>query len=751
MTLGNPVILALVLAFFQADAPAPGPSANVEITYRTIGQAALPPTWTVLLRPSPEGPVSRHPAKAGEPLRLQLPAGSNWEVAADLPGFWVPRKTLAAGRVGETSRLELELWPLGKISGHVKVEKSMTMPQGVLVKTVAAPASLKRPPMPPGVLTCPIDKEGSWSCSVPAATFDLVVTAEGFIPHYRWGVEVPPARTLPLGTFQLDRGGSLAAWVVAEGGTTDPSHTVAKLSFLAACDTDVKAVLDLDRVAVERPVSKNGFLQITGLAPGSYALEVRQPGLAPARVANVIISQQAETFLPEPLLLTQPIALDFEIMPPLDERGEPWRAQVTRRIEGASLPAPFAYDGPADGEGRFTVSDQSPGWFRVAILDSEDNRVHTEPERQFDASARYAIELHRIAVTGRVRLGSEPLAGILWFGGRHGMKRVKMKADEEGRFTGVLSSEGFWVVDVEATDPRFQASTRTEVRPDRSGKAALSIDLPDTRVFGRIVDQQGKPEPRAILWITTQGIDQNVQPDGTGTFDVRGLPEGLLALIATGDGSAQSERALVNAVQGSKVGPLELRLRPIRKLSGTVLSPTGPVAGARIVALANSPAVGSGQAMTGPGGTFTLELPENVPAVTAVVKAPGFGTQAFPLALEGKTISLMLSEAAGEIAIALPRATAELQQENLRVALFQNGFELPISLLREDASSSSGTQEAPLLRLANLAPGQYSACFARKQVESKGSLEHAPKAAVACDSGQLASGAILALTLNSRD
>jgi len=48
----------------------------------------------------------------------------------------------------------------------------------------------------------------------------------------------------------------------------------------------------------------------SGLAPGSYALEVRQPGLATARVANVVVTSQAETFIPDPLSLTRPKSCD---------------------------------------------------------------------------------------------------------------------------------------------------------------------------------------------------------------------------------------------------------------------------------------------------------------------------------------------------------------------------------------------------------------------------------------------------------
>jgi len=613
----------------------------------------------------------------------------------------------------------LDLWPLGKISGRIQVkEKGVAPPREVLVKTVAAPALLKRPPMPPGVLVCPVDKEGNWTCSLPAAKFDLAITAEGFTPHYRWSVEVAPVKSLGLGVFQLERGGSVAGWVAVEGGAIDPAHAVARLALLSACDTDVSTIQQLDRIAVERPVSRDGFFQFTGLAAGSYSLEVHQPGLAPARVTDVRVAPRVETLLPEPLVLTRPIALEFEIVPPRDEQGESWRAQVIRRTED-SRPAPIVFDGRADPQGRFTVMDQSPGWFRVVVLDSRGNRVHSEPERQLDAATRHTIALHRIAVHGQLRLGSEPLAGTLWFGGRYGEKRIKIEADEEGHFTGVLPDQSSWVVDVEATEPKLNARVRAETHADRAGRAALAIDLPDTRVFGRVVDQRGKPAPQADLVVTTEGLDQHLQADGAGAFDLRALPPGLLSLIASDGGSGQSERAVVDAVPGAKVGPVELRLRPSRHLNGNVLSPLGPVVGARILMLANFPAVGGGEAMTGPEGTFSLDLPADLDAVTAVVKAPGLGTRVFPLLTKEETISLQMSEAAGQLAISLPRAAADLQRASLRVALFQNGLELPISSLREDASSSAapGTDGAPVLVLAHLAPGQYQACIAQKRVD----------------------------------
>lgn len=745
-------LLVLVLLFTDSPARAESPPApaSVEITYRLVAPAALPTAWDVLLRPLPAGEVVRHRAQPPEPLVLQLPAGSNWEVAADLPGFWVRRQNLVAGRGGERSRLELQLWPLGTISGRVEVrQKDLERPRKVTVETMAVPAFLQRPPVPPGILDCPVDEQGNWSCSVPAAKFDLAIGAEGFTPHYPWEVEVKPAKTLSLGTFALERGSSVAAWIAAEGGAIDPEHCIARLSPLAACDADLKAVARLSQTAVERPVGRDGFLQITGISPGNYSLEIRQPGFAAARVANVRVEPQRETFLPEPLVLARPIALQIEIAPPVDEVGEPWRAQVTRRAEGDSGPTPIVFDGPADGQGRFTVADQAPGWFRVVILDSQGNRVHSEPERQVDSSSQHTIELRRIAIEGRLRLGAEPLRGTLWFGGRSGARSVKMAADEEGRFTGVLSADGFWVVDIEGGEPAFRARDRVEIRADRDGRATVSIDLPDTRVFGRIVDERGQPVAGAGLELASQSLDQFVQTDDAGSFDVRGLPAGSLALMAADSQARQSERTVLEIVDGRSVGPVELRLRSTKELSGTVLSSRGPVAGARVVLRAFSPTIGGGDAATGPEGTFTLKIPQNVAAATVVVRAPGHGTKAFPVVAGEKPLALTLPQGAGEIAIALPRGVMDLFRENLRVILFQDGMEVPVNLLRAGAGPQALPDAEPILRLADLAPGGYSACLAHRQVESKGAaLEPAAKdAAVTCDSGQLTAGGTLALTL----
>jgi hypothetical protein len=57
---------------------------------------------------------------------------------------------------------------------------------------------------------------------VPAATFDFVLSAEGFIPQYRWGLKVLAGKTTDLGTVELKRGASVAGWVEVEGDRSTP-------------------------------------------------------------------------------------------------------------------------------------------------------------------------------------------------------------------------------------------------------------------------------------------------------------------------------------------------------------------------------------------------------------------------------------------------------------------------------------------------------------------------------------------------
>ncbi|HKV13141.1 MAG TPA: carboxypeptidase-like regulatory domain-containing protein [Thermoanaerobaculia bacterium] len=633
---------------------------------------------------------------------------------------------------------------MGKVSGVVRIQdQGAPLPRQVLVKTLAVPSVLKRPPAPQGAVDCPVDKKGAWSCSLPASVFDLVVSADGFTPQYRWGVKILPDKTVAVGTVELQRGASVAGWVTVEGGRIDPEQCIVRLSSLSAGGADARKAIDLERVALERKVGKDGFFQLTSLAPGMYAVEVRQPGYAPARVDSVRVEPRTETFLGEPLVLTRLLDLQFQIDPAVDWLGRPWRAQVVR-ADGAARPRPVIFDGVADPEGLFTAPGQSPGLYEVTVLDSLGNRFHREPALAIGpGDGRQTIEVSLVDLEGRLRLGSNSLAATLWFGGRSGTMSIRMEADEEGRFLGVLPHEGLWWIDVEAEEPRFRVRIRSEVKADRSGKSRLTLDLPDTRVFGRVVDEEGRPV-EAHLFLQGEGLDlfQSTEPDGT--FDLRGLNEGALWLSAESS-SRTSGRTFAPLTEGRAVGPLELKIRPTRRLTGTVASSLGPVAGSQVDLLAILPMDAGSSATTDTAGSFSAELPEGVQRVAAIVSAPGFALRAYDLPAESP-LALRVSEESGGLEIILPEEPEELQRRNLVPVVFQNGLSIPIGLLRRWAHDQGQLWGAePTLRIPNVAPGEYRVCFLPRQLELLNPGGMAPQPAGACDAGVLSPGAILLL------
>lgn len=731
--------------------------ALVEFRFKPVGEVALPDKVTVLLRE--RSVKTQEPRKVEalpvKPLRLALPAGTSWEVSAEAPGFWIRRQSLSAVSVAGPNLITFDLWPLGTISGSVFVEHGMKLPSAVVVKTLASPAVLKRPKMPDGVLSCPVDPKGQWRCSLPAARYDMIVSASGMTPHYLFGIEVPPHATANLGSVRLGKSGSVAGFVAVEGAALDAEQCVVRVAHLASCDADPALALRIDQAAVEKPVHPDGFFQVAGLEAGLYVVEVRQPGSAPARSVGVQVERDAETFLSEPLILSRPITVEVVIAPPVDELGEPWQAQAFRLAVGDASSAPLIFEGTADEEGRFVLEDQAPGRFRFLILDRHGNRLSDEPEQEFLASARHTLEIRRIQVDGRVWLGEKPLASTLWFGGRSGRQRVKLETDEDGRFSGLLPAPGrTWGVMIEAKEPALSVTTRALVEADSTGSASIEIRLPDTRLFGRVLDPAGKPAPGSMVMARGSDSRQRIEADGQGRFELRGLPAGLQAVLASnGTGTLSEERSL-NLVEGQAVGPIELRLRAMRRVSGTVRSSQGLVAGAKLLLRAEAPAIGEGSATSQLDGSFSLELPENLGHLIAVVKAPGFGAQGFRVAGTEDSLNAQVREGQGTISIAKPAASDEGESSPLRLALWANGLELPVSFLRSGAPlpASSATGEVSDTRLPALAPGDYVACWLPVDENVWGGLGAAPPTAgAACAAGTLVDGQELRLVVQGRE
>ena len=344
------VPLFLVGAPMAAVEPA---QASVRFEWVVRGGAAPPKAGRLLLRPyrapgvpvdSATSPVAQE-SEAAISISLgdeggavaRLPKDSRWEVQADIPGFWVRKELVIADASPNARPLRLTLWPLSHLTGGVKVEKGIKPPREVVVTTLAPRVANRETDLPRGLLRCPVDAQGRFSCELPAATFDLSVSAEGFVPHYFWGVAIPVAQGMDLGALSFTRGSSVGGWIEVPGGGFRPEICTVRLQPLGGANLAEAEKAGRQAQAVH-PAS-SGFFQLRGVAPGVYALEVRQEGFAPSRLSPVRVAPNVESFVGS-VVLRRSLDLEVAIEPPLDWHGHPWRIAVMRALEyGSGLAA----------------------------------------------------------------------------------------------------------------------------------------------------------------------------------------------------------------------------------------------------------------------------------------------------------------------------------------------------------------------------------------------------------------------------
>lgn len=432
-SVGCGFVVALLLGFGyppRADGET-APQSPIEVRFRLTVPADLPEGWMLVFTPQTEERSVRRVAVRGkQPVALTLPTGSQWQLSAELPGFWVrplPFTATTPSGSGRPAIALLDLWPLGTLRGIVKMsEKKTPLPEQLLVTTVSAPKVLGRPSMPVGVLPCPVEREGPlkgyWSCLLPAGKLDLAISTPGFVPQYRWGVEVVALGESTLPPIQLERGASIAGWVAVEGGKIDPETCVARILPAADCRTDLRHALQNSAKAIEAKVGGDGFLQFPNVAPGEYALSVSQPGYAQATVSLIRVRPKEESFLDQPLVLRSPVTLRLQIQPALDPHRQPWGVHVLTTANSAANGGRMSllHNGPADRRGGLVLADLSPGEVRVSIEDSQGNRTFTTGTRNWllENSMSRQIEIPQVQIEGRITLGEEPLAATLWFDGR---------------------------------------------------------------------------------------------------------------------------------------------------------------------------------------------------------------------------------------------------------------------------------------------------------------------------------------------
>lgn len=706
--------------------------------------------------------------EGASPIMIRLPASTTWQVTADINSYWFAGGVVTAGKEGTPSAATLELWPTGMISGIARpAAKEERIPQHLSLKfrsprhfqfLTPQGGRAREEDVPESVVECPLDSVGSFSCEVPATTLDLALRAKGYISHYRWDVKVPRGETLTLGTLSFRRGASLVGWVeVDEGAIAEGGCTAHLLPRIAAGGGDPMVAAQIRNMGTDRKVQGNGFFHFDGIAPGTYVLEVEQAGFAPATMFPVEIWPDSETSLRDSLVLKRPLTLEIAVSPAKDAVGKAWDVRIFRASDfSAGFDSAPIYDAKADGEGLVRIPDQAPGTFYISVGDSLGNSVYSDHEVVVEtpSDARIDIEVTMLTLNGELSFGGEALAGTLWFGGRHGAVRFQMTANDDGEFEGFLTRGGSWVVDVETEEPRVETQVLVEVEPDDAGEARVRIRLPDTEVFGFVVDPKGRGvEGARVSGLANGEVSFSTQSEVGGEFTLRGFEEGVLSIGArlwTQDGPLKSDNIVTPIQESVPYGPIELHLRATKTITGTVTSSRGPVVGAVVgISTWRPPEAYFGDVgRTDSAGTFTARISESAQILQATVSPPGHALGSFLFTADEEPRFEVASEG-GDLEVILA--------ENRMPVLFQGNLALDYHYLFDWARGHGirpYSEEDRVIRLPRMAPGTYRACPREKRALAQASLAGDWQNGLdesLCVDGYLAAGSTLRLDLTATE
>ncbi len=766
----------LPLALAALGGPSPKPTAKVEIEGVPLGGAVA--SWAGTLTLRPEDPALEPivlEASNEKPIALSVPEHSTWLASLDLSDRWAAVQRIEVAGSDEIFTQRFFIWPAVEAHGRLQTtERRAKLPARVTLEVLPAAKARTWLDGPRGNTSCSVDAKGAFRCKLPSGKRDLALRAEGFAPIYRLGTNlVLPARValggvkpnsiLPksdpaqeaeavnLGDFVLRRGASLVGWVEVVGGALDPKTCRVKLAPWAARGTVGGTNDPLSTAEQSLPVDARGFFQFVGVSPGAYSVVAIQPGWVAAPVGPLLLDDANATEMPKPLQLEKPLELTLILNPPRDWLDQRWAVQLWRDSDlGPGGPRTQVFDGPPDAEGLVRVKNQKPGTFSMLVADSRGNKFFGEFNRpMFDQnSAERRIDLDFVTVRGRLRLGDEPLAATLWFGGRFGAPGVQFDSNEEGVFHGALPKGGRWKVEIEAAEPHLQLTRKIEVEADSKGLAEVAIDLPDTLIFGSVVDAKDQPAPGASVNIESAQNSSSTTANVEGRFEIRGFDPGRLALLAEQasevPGSAASETVRTTLQESSPLGPLVLRLRENLHFEGQVLGDVGPVAGASLVIM-TQPRIGAiDTARTGLDGRFAAKLAATAQRAVIVVSPPGNALRAFDAPIDGTPLVLRTSAAGGTLEVTLPDGE-EIQRRNLRFYIFQNGLALPIPELYRWAAGNGdpADHQSTDLRFPRLAEGRYDVCLVPYATLLAADYSGGP--AGSCAQGQLSAGGVLRL------
>lgn len=670
-----------------------GDLAALTVTVEAAKTSQVPASVAVSMRRADgDFPARMMELPVGTPTVIENPGDGTWEIAVKSPTFW------AAPVYGSRSdAVTLRLWPMGSISGKLSGRPPAS---GDLLVSFAPAGEASGPS---GVILCPFTG-ADWRCALPAAgELDLRFNLTGFATEFRWAVKVDDA--VDIGALQLTPGSSVSGRVrVQEKSKSD----VLKAVEISLSPLRVEAGRGTPRYTA-RPDAR-GFFQIRGLAPGSYSL-VAQGGELVSDTRTVEIIQQTNASLKEPLVIAKPARLSVTVTPSLDPRQQRWQVLLLKKRQAADR-ADLIDRSLASPKGEWSMSRVLPGEYLLEIQQEDGAEWRTEDVtlRAGDGDRSIDIALSSQRVRGTVKLGSRPIAATVRFGGENA---PPLNADDQGRFEGEIppltGDEGRLLVSADTPYVQRTLVLKGERSPD--GDLRFDVSLPATTITGRTLNEDGSPEPSAIVTLQSNEDDrffEQMFSETDGSFQFDGFDPGTYVLQAE---VFQKASAMVKVEASTDPSaPVNLVLRPLVQVRGQISMKGVPIAGAHVYALSRDTSSALlPKAVSDAAGRFIATLPPGTKTYDVIVYPRGFYVTGGRITRDPRQPDLRV-----EVGQDGGSLTVDAPDDEEMLLLTHAGGEYSLSwVAHESGGTESVADGVRRFTIPNLESGAYSVC--RKQ------------------------------------
>ena len=628
-------------------------------------------------------------------LKLDLPEGT-WEIRLRSPAHHAQPLTLHLPPSG--AKEKMQWWPLVELKGVLRWPATEKAPTVARARFGLGPGNKDGPR---GEVECPVDSAGKFTCPVPQAKLDLRIRAATFVSHYFWGLDLSQAAARQLSTLALRPGASLSGWVLTSEGGALPADLV-----VAASPIGVDPKLSAD-LAVKAKPAKNGFFHLEALPPGQHNVMARAVGWADGAVAVNII-ERAEAELREPLVITPPLEITVVVDPPMSPDDTPWllgfqAIDKYRQIGEAERREPMAPSGLWQGKGF-----QPKSYLVILYSPASMNRVLSREVNLATEPLPIQLSVKMVGIEGSVTVGGTPIAAKLSFGGKYAATRIAAESDDEGNYRGQLPRFGKWEVAVEAPALSIESVVDVDVPEARGNKPArVDVELPDTRMAGRVVDAQGKPL-RAFVTFEPEQRRQpmSIPTQDNGKFELLAMPADTVYLVrAKAMGKLESQVERIDLAANAKPPDLELVLQELRDVVGKVVDAAGyPVPGVDIrVVPSTEPSASTRKLQTAGDGGFTVKVPAETREVIVRYLAPGYLMGAEKRLLTTAPLIIEVHQNGGTLHLDSLLAPADSERY-----LFLDGIQISLGrwLQVQGVANNPGSP----LEVPGLKPGFYQLC-----------------------------------------